>query len=141
MKTEHLTTVFLVIVALALALTIVLVVFRLDQEQLFTLALVLVGGLALAAIIAALALLFRARRPPEKPVVEKHYIKEKHTVDGRVPARPQIVTLPAPSNQLAGLYPHLLRAAYQSGRNAQRRPGWDEVPQEWEGEIIEVDPD
>ena len=123
---------------------IALVVLRLEKEKVFILALIPVSGLTLAAIIAALALVFRARRPPTPPV-ERHEIHTKERVlDGRQPGRPQVLALPGSSNALpAGLYPYLLRGAYQAGQHTPAEPtaGYGEMATEWEGQIVDVDPE
>ena len=120
-----------------LAIGVVIVLFRLDQDQVFTLALILVGSLSLAAVLAGVALVLRARRPPTPPV-ERHVIKER-ILDGRQPGRPQVIALPQPPSLPSGLYPHLLRGAYQAGQNTGRDGSeWDRY-EDWEGTIIDAD--
>ena len=122
------------------------VVFRLEKNEVFVLALIPTAGLTLAAVIAAVALVVRAQRPTG-PTVERHVIHTKERVlDGRQPSRPQIVTLPAPGNALpSGLYPHLLRGAYLAGqRQSMDEEGMDvvegevvDLPGEWDGRFRE----
>jgi amino acid transporter len=123
---------------------IALVIFRLEKDEVFVLALIVVSGFTLAGIIAALALVFRARRSPTPPI-EKHVIHTRERVlDGRYPSRPQIVPLPGAGNALpAGLYPHLLRGAYQAGQRdgADVDAGQDEMTVAWQGQIVDVEPE
>jgi hypothetical protein len=114
---------------------------RLDQSQVFLLALIPAVGLSGAAVIAAVALVFRARRPPTPPV-EKHVIHTKEVrMDGRHPPRTHVVTLPGRADGHGGLYPHLLRGAYLAGRNGQdaQAPDDEQAPEEWAGQIIDVE--
>jgi hypothetical protein len=134
--TQVLTGVFVLVAVLGIA-AIVAVVVRLEKNEVFILALIPTVGLTLAAVIAAVALVFRARRP-STPAVEKHVIHTKERVlDGRQPSRPQIVTIPGPANALpSGLYPHLLRGAYLAGQHEpEESAGSDEVDI-IEGEVV-----
>ena len=127
----------LLAVALVGVAAVVVTLLRLDRSQVFTLALILVGSLSLAAVLAGVALVLRARRP-EPPPVERHVIKER-VLDGRQPARPQIITLPAQNSAPTWLYPHLLRGAYLSGRRGAPDGRYDDRLEDWEGEVIDVD--
>ena len=132
-------TIFLALGGFVLVFTIGLVVLRLDRAQLFALALIVVGAVAIALILVGVAFVFRARRP-EPPPVEKHIYRER-VLDGRHPPRTQVVALPGGrTDPIAGLYPHLLRGAYQAGQS-RARAGEPEERTEWEGRIIDVDPD
>ena len=124
------------VVAVLGIVAIALVVFRLERNEVFILALIPTAGLTLAAVIAAVALVVRAQRPAG-PAVERHVIHTKERVlDGRQPGRPQILTLPAPgSTSPSGLYPHLLRGAYLAG---QHQPAGDEGTDAIEGEVVDL---
>jgi hypothetical protein len=113
-------------------------VVRLERNEVFVLALIPTAGLTLAAIIAAVALVFRARRP-SGPAIEKHVFHTKERVlDGRQPSRPQIVTIPGPANALpSGLYPHLLRGAYLAGQGGLKESLEGEEADVIEGEVAE----
>jgi hypothetical protein len=135
--TQFLIGVFVLIAVMGIA-TITLVVFRLERDEVFILALIPTAGLTLAAVIAAVALVFRAHRP-SGPAVEKHVIHTKERVlDGRQPSRPQIVTIPGPTNALpSGLYPHLLRGAYLAGQRGSEESGDGDEADIVEGEVVE----
>jgi len=135
-----------VLVGLLLAVVVIGVVavvvtlLRLDRPQVFALALILVGSLGLAAVLVGVGVVLRARRPDPPPTIERHIIKER-VLDGRQPPRTHIVTLPG-QNPATGLYPYLLRGAYQAGQSTGQRDGseWDRY-EDWEGQIIEVEPE
>lgn len=135
--TQFLIGVFVMIAVMGIA-AITLVVFRLKRDEVFILALIPTAGLTLAAVIAAVALVFRARRPSEPPV-EKHVFHTKERVlDGRQPSRPQILTIPGSANALpSGLYPHLLRGAYLAGQHGSEEPAGNGEADVVEGEVIE----
>lgn len=128
---------------------VVALISRLERAQVFLLVLILVAGLTVASIIAAIALLVRARRP-EKPPVERHvYHTRERVMDGRQPGQTHVVALPNPgyASGIGVLYPHLLRGAYQAGRQtAQADPidDHDEMArrssEEWDGQVIEIEP-
>jgi hypothetical protein len=128
--------------ALTAVVAVILVILRLERTEVFVLALILVGAVALALVIGAVALVIRARRG-DNPVVEKHYHTKERVVDGRHPPRTHVVALPGGRpDPMTALYPHLLRGAYQAGRSetgAGYGEPWEE-PTEWEGNIIEVEP-
>ena len=115
---------------------VVVTLLRLDRYQVFTLALILVASLGLAAVLAGVGVVLRARKP-EPPPVERHVIRER-ILDGRHPPRTHIVALPGRNPALTGLYPHLLRGAYRAGQVTGRTDDgvWDD---EWAGQIIEVE--
>ena len=140
MKDERVLVGLLLSVVVIGVAAVVMTLLRLDQGQIFALALILVGSLGLAAVLVGVGVVLRARRP-DPPPVERHVIKER-VLDGRQPARPQIITLPGrPPSLPAGLYPHLLRGAYQAGRSTGRDGSeWDRY-EDWEGQIIEVEPE
>jgi hypothetical protein len=135
--THFLIGVFVLVAAIGIT-AVALVVFRLERDEVFILALIPTAGLTLAAIIAAVALVFRARRP-SGPTVEKHVIHTKERVlDGRQPSRPQIVTIPGPAGALpTGLYPHLLRGAYLAGQHGLEECAGSEEMDVVEGEVVE----
>jgi hypothetical protein len=135
--TQFLIGVFGLVALLGIA-AVVAVVVRLERNEVFILALIPTAGLTLAAIIAAVALVFHARRP-SGPAVEKHVIHTKERVlDGRQPGRPHIVTVPGPTNALpSGLYPHLLRGAYLAGQHGSEEPAGNGEADVVEGEVIE----
>lgn len=135
--TQLLIGIFVLVALLGIA-AIIAVVVRLEQDEVFILALIPTAGLTLAAIIAAVALVFHARCPTE-PAVEKHVIHTKERVlDGRQPGRPQIVTIPGPANALpSGLYPHLLRGAYLAGQHELEESAGSDEADIIEGEVVE----
>jgi hypothetical protein len=135
--THFLLGVFVLVVVLGIA-AIIAVVVRLGKDEVFILALIPTIGLTLAAVIAAVALVFRARRP-SSPAVEKHVIHTKERVlDGRQPSHPQIVTVPSPAGALpSGLYPHLLRGAYLAGQHEVEESGGGDEVDVVEGEMVE----
>jgi hypothetical protein len=135
-------------IALVAIVAVALIILRLERAEVFVLALILVGAVALALVIGAVALVFRARRP-DRPPVEKHvYHTKERVLDGRHPPRTHVVALPGHRNDpAAGLYPHLLRGAYRAGwgtGQADGPAGYDETmdnPEDWEGQIIDVRPE
>jgi hypothetical protein len=136
--TQFLVGIFVLVAVLGIA-AIIAVAVRLETDEIFILAVISTIGLTLAAIIAALALVFRARRP-SSPAIEKHIIHTKEKVlDGRQPSRPQIVTIPSSAGALpSGLYPHLLRGAYMAGQHEMEASAGEEEVNVVEGEIIEL---
>lgn len=153
MKSESPLAPFLVILALALAVAAALGVYLIGGDRLFLLAAVFVGGLVSAGVIAASALLIRAwRKNDSPPVVEKHVYHEgrqiirERVLDGRQPMAPEVRLLQLPAQASAmGVFPELLRAAYQAGalqpptaRSEQpmdaelREPG----PDDWSGDMM-----
>jgi hypothetical protein len=113
----------LAILTLALAVAAVLGVYLIGGDRLFILAAVFIGGLVLAGLIAASALPIRAwRKNDSPPVVEKHVYHEgrqiirERVIDGRQPTAPEVRLLQLPAQASAmGVFPELLRAAYQAG--------------------------
>lgn len=146
---SHVLTAGSLILTVVSIVAIVALVLRLERAQVFLLALILVAGLTIASIIAAIALLVRARRP-EKPPIERHvYHTRERVMDGRQPGQTHVVALPNPgyTSGIGVLYPHLLRGAYQAGRQtaqADLPDDHDETahqsPGEWNGEIFEIEP-
>lgn len=126
--------------ALAVTAAAVVGIWLLGADRLFVLALILVGGLALAGVLAAAALLVRQyRRSDANPVVEHHYHHDgtrtvERVIDGRPAALPQLPQLPAPGY---GMFPELLRAAYQAGRSSGGGEAVDAVVRDvgWDGEM------
>jgi len=111
-----------VILALALAAAAALAVFLIGGDRLFILGAVLVGGLVVAGIIAALAFAIRAYRKNDAlPVIEKHFYHEgrqiirERVIDNRPAAAPDVRLLQLPAAPQGGAFPELLRAAYQAG--------------------------
>lgn len=129
---------------LALVLAAGMAIWLMGAERLYTLALVLVVGLVLAGLIVAAAVLVRQwRRSDANPVIERHYHHDgTRTIEKVVDYRPAIAPLPAaPLPAALGVFPELLRAAYQAGALPGRSETVDAVsvrevtPGEWGGEI------
>lgn len=146
MKIEKTTTALVVIVLVVALATVGLVIYRLDLGMIYTLALILVGGVVLALIVGAAALPIRAYRTREGPHERERIIKHTIEREGRVPEAPKIYTVGQQQNSgLPGMFPELLRAAYLAGRRGL--PGRDEptlieaetrdVVEEWNGDIRE----
>lgn len=138
MKPENVTAALIVVVALAVLVTIGLVIWRLELGMLYTLALVLVIGVVAALIIAASAFPIRARKgggPHEREKIIRE-TKHTHTIDGRQPARPHIITVPAPPGGGMGIFPEILRGAFLAGR---RQPKLGASEASGEAEVIEGD--
>lgn len=113
---------FLIALAIAVAAFLIFVAWQLGQA-LQVLAGVLIGALSSALIIAATALPIRAwKKNDAPPVIEKHTIHEgrqiirERVLDGRAPSTTDVKLLPLPAAPQAGVYPELLRAAYQAGQ-------------------------
>jgi len=133
------------VVALAVALVgaALLAVWLIGAETLRTLALILISGLVLAAVVAAAALPIRAWKSKDN-TGEKHFYHDgtKTVVRERViDARPALPALPAPQQPTWGVFPELLRASYRAGLLAQ--PGdvvnaeVRELPADgWDGDIV-----
>jgi hypothetical protein len=136
MKTENVMAALIIVVVLAVLTAIGLVIFRLDLDMLYTLALVLVVGVIVALIIAATAFPIRARKgggPHERERIIRE-TKHTHTIDGRKAESPHIYTVNQQPSGFPGMFPELLRAAYLSGhRQDQLGPG------EAREEVIEAD--
>lgn len=133
-----------ILAALALALVggVIYALWLVGREVVATLAGVLVGGIAAAVVLAALALPIRAyRKNDAPPVIERHYrdgtrTVERHTIDGRAPAQNDIRLLQLPAANQAAAFPELLRASYRAGLLAA--PNGEANPQTVE--LREVDP-
>ena len=97
----------------------------------------LVGAVATAIVLAALALPIRAwRKNDSPPVVERHHyhdgtrtIVKEVRLDGRAVEAPKLYQLPPPA-QNPGAFPELLRAAYQAG-SLQNRSGGESADSEY----------
>lgn len=105
-------------VIVALAVGAVAAINAIGGERLYTLALVLVGAMGTAMVMGSLALVVFAWRRNQQPEREiRHIIRETKLIDGRPQAAPQVQLLPAPQQHPLGVFPELLRAAYQAGAN------------------------
>jgi len=130
--------VLLVILALAVVGGVIFGLWLIGREAVMVLAGLLVGGLALAGIIAASALPIRAWRKNDAKPIERQVIREVRILDSRPQPVPQ---LPPPTQPPFGVFPELLRASYQAGR-LSARPGEAidaevrELPADgWDGDI------
>jgi hypothetical protein len=131
-------------IALALALIVAtaLAVFLIGGDRLYVLAAVLVGGAVGMGLLFGLAVVIRAyRKNDSPPVIEKHtyhegrqIIRETKVIDGRQINSPEIKLLQLPAAPQAGVFPEMLRAAFQSG--LLRAP---QQPQDATGELRPVD--
>lgn len=146
MRIEKTTTALVIIVLVVALVTVGLVIYRLDLGMIYTLALILVGGVVLALVVAAAALPIRAYQKREGPHERERIIKHTIEREGRIPEAPKIYTVGQQQNSgLPGMFPELLRAAYLAGRRGP--PGQDEptlieaethdVVEEWNGDIRE----
>ncbi len=142
MKKDGVIALLALVLALGVVAGAIYTISLVGAEVMTTLLMVLTGAMGTALVLAALALPIWAWRRTDNRVIERHYHGETKTVvkevhDGRV-VEPKLYQLPAPP-QDAGLFPELLRAAYQAGMLRQQRgPGAEEVrPAEldWDGEI------
>lgn len=114
MKLKETGGLLVAILALAAVAAVVTVILRLELAMLYTLMLILVGGIAFAIACVGVAFALRAWRSTGPQEIQR--IIERHTIerDGRMPAQPKIHLLESKSGQPA-MYPELLRAAYASG--------------------------
>lgn len=152
MKHEQYFVMFLLAGILALMAVATLVIWRLTLDMLFTLVMILVAAVAIAIISIGVAFIVRANRsggPRTRELVRE--TQKVHTIDGRQPASPPVV-IAGNQSALPPFFPHLLRAAYQTGENdghqhsvtvdgqpgdSSLEVGWPE--EEWDGEIIDAD--
>ena len=105
----------LVTLAVALVGGLIFAISLIGAEALTVLAALLIGGLALAGVLAAAALPIRAWRKNDAAPIEKQVIREVRILDNRPQPIPQ---LPAPQQAPFGVFPELLRASYQAGQLA-----------------------
>lgn len=120
MDTKHVIGSLLVVLALAIVVTVTVALIRLELSMIYTLALIIVGCLGLALVIAAASLPIRAHR--SSSTQEREIIRERHTIDGR--RDPRIISMPAAkSSPGADIFPHLLRGL---ANDRQRRLTYDE---------------
>jgi hypothetical protein len=154
MKQEHTTFALVLLVVAAVALgTVGLVIWRLDLDRLFTLVLILVVAVAIAIVSVGVAFIVRANRSggPRTREVVRERERHTHTIDGRQPPSPPVVVTGG-QPQLPSFFPHLLRAAYQTGQGDRRQysvsvvddqPGSEDPDgwsgDEWTGDVIDVD--
>jgi len=136
---------FYLVLGLALVVAFGLAVRLLGGDRIMTLALILVVGLAVAGIAAAVSLPIRAWRKRDGVPIEKHVYHEgtKTVVRERViDNRPAPLQLPAPQ-QPFGVFPELLRASYRAGILAQPGEVADAEVRElgasddWQGDITQ----
>ena len=108
--------------------------------MIYTLALIIVGALSVALVIAALALPIRANKSGEPR--ERERIIERHTIDGR--RDPRIITMPHNRGDADALFPRLMRDMLDSqqhllgdGRNTSAPSDEDDVGDgdDWQGPI------
>ena len=130
--------VLLVNLALALVAGVIFTVWLIGAETMKVLAGMLVGGLLLIGLVAAAALPIRAWKKNDAKPIEKQVIREVRILDGRPAPVPQ---LPPPQQPPFGVFPELLRAAYQSGQLSARSgeaidAAVRELPADgWDGDI------
>ena len=148
----------LLIIGGAFLLAVALAIWLIGADRLFILALILVGSIGMAAIIASSALPIRAARKRdmtgETRVLDgtRTVIRETKVLDGRAPAQTDVKLLQLPAQPQAAAWPELLRASYQAGLlgNGQRSETiparglpdvdmtggeWDYSTGEWGGDI------
>lgn len=120
------TRLFLFAVLVAVLLLGAAALWLLGSDRLFLLALIFVGGLVMAGIIAASAFPIRAARKRDM-TGETHYyhdgtrtVKEVKVLDGRAPAQNDIKLLQLPAAPSGAAFPEMLRAAYESGQLTAR---------------------
>lgn len=137
MKIDKVGAAFVAGGVLLAVVTVGLVIYRLDLSMLYTVLLILVGGVVVALVVAASAFPIRAARerigPHER---ERVIMREKHTIDGRVAEAPKIHLLQQGQPGMAGMYPELLRASYLAGRRSLG--DGDGQPQIVEGEVTDL---
>lgn len=146
MKIEKVTTAFVVIIAIGVLAAIGIVLYRLDVDEIYTLALIGIGGVVLALIVAAAAFPIKAHRSGGPRERERIIERDRHTIehDGRVPEAPKIHLLDRQQG-MHGAFPDLLRAAYLAGvrglTHEQEQETVDgevrDLTDEWRGEIRE----
>jgi hypothetical protein len=105
METKNVIAALVVAAVLVAIVTIGIALVRLELSMIYTLALILVGALSVALVIAALALPIRANKSGEPH--ERERIIERHTIDGR--RDPNIITLPHNRSDADALFPRLMR--------------------------------
>lgn len=118
----------LLIIGGAFLLALALAIWLIGADRLFILALILVGSVGMAAVIAASALPIRAARKRdmtgETRVLDgtRTVIRETKVLDGRAVTSPEVKLLQLPQQPTGGAWPELLRASYQAGLlgNGQR---------------------
>jgi hypothetical protein len=102
--------------------------------------------LVLAVLVAAASLPIRTwRKNDSPPVVEKHVYHEgrqitrERVLDGRQPIAPEVKLLQLPAQvSSTGVFPELLRAAYQTGALQPPAPQSEQPPG---AELRELGPD
>jgi len=127
MDTKHVIGSLLVVLALAIVVTVAVALIRLELSMIYTLALIIVGCLGLALVIAAASLPIRAHR--SSGTREREIIRERHTIDGR--RDPRIISMPAAKSPGADIFPHLLRGLVN---DRQRQLTYDEGGNNGDGE-------
>jgi hypothetical protein len=114
MKAEHVMGSLLVGGVVLGIVAVVVVIVRLPLDTLVWLVGLLVLGVAVALVIVATAFPIRAKRsggPRERQVVKE--TRHTHTIDGRQPVPPHIVTVP--QGGAGALFPDIVRAALAAG--------------------------
>ena len=125
-------------------------IWMIGSETLTKMGWVLLIGVLLIGITLASSLPIRAWRGPQtRP--EKHVIRETRVIDNRAPAAPPAPQIVALSPSAGGVFPDILRAAFQAGaarpgglpsgarqpgRTASNEPtgaGWGDV---WDGQAV-----
>lgn len=130
------TRLFLIGVTAAIIGALALAIWMIGADRLFTLALIFVGGVVLAGLVAASALPIRAARKKD-PTGEtrildgtRTIVKETKVLDGRAPADVKLLQLP-PQPQ-GGAWPELLRASWQAGLLANPKQPKAQDPQDFD---------
>jgi len=155
------TRLFLLIAGAAILAAGMLAIWLIGADRLFILALILVGSIGMAAIIASSALPIRAAKKRdmtgETRVLDgtRTVIRETKVLDGRAVTSPEVKLLQLPQQPQGGAWPELLRASYQAGLLGNGRPvprqdlaeydltgsndaggaEWDDSTGEWGGSI------
>lgn len=146
MKLKEVGGIGLGVLTLIAVAAIAMVIFRLELAMLYTLALILVGGVAFA--VAAIGVAFALRAWKSSGPQERERVIERHTIEreGRMPAEPKIHLLDNRQQGGAGVFPDILRAAYMAGVRGLT-DGQDDteviegetrdLSEEWKGQIRE----
>ena len=103
METKNVIAALVVAAVLVALVAIGIALVRLELSMIYTLALILIGALSVALVIAALALPIQANRSggPNERIIERH------TIDGR--RDPRIITMPHNRGDADTLFPRLMR--------------------------------
>jgi len=125
MKPEKLGGLIVGILTLTTVGGMALVIYRLELTMLYTLALILVGGIAFCIAAFGVAFALKAWRSTGPQEIQR--IIERHTIEreGRVAEAPKIHLLDNRQSANPGMYPEILRSAYLAG--LKRLPSGEDV--------------